>query len=393
MSLRSGSGGEFSMKRFLSYFAVFAVGFAMCALVIYAYQRTEEDQAAKDLVLELSRGPEGTVQPTSSVAEAAAKVSGAVVNIDTIHERVVDVPVGPLGLFRERHRVYPKGVASGVLIDDKGYVLTNCHVVQDATAIRVTLEDGRSFDAEIIGKDKLSDLAVLKVDGQDLPEAVLGDSSKLHVGDWAIAVGNPLGFESSVSLGVISATERANVEIQDQVLEKVIQTDAAINLGNSGGALANINGELIGINTAIASPSGGSIGIGFAIPINSARQVAAELIDRGYVRRPWTGIAETIPLSRIHPSNRERWLGYSGDDGVLLWRMYRGSPADKAGLELGDVIVELDGRKIQTGDDITAALRGMSIGATVKIVFYRSGEKKEATMKLTEPPPELERGQ
>jgi serine protease Do len=291
-------------------------------------------------------------------------------------------------MFREPQRVYPKGIASGVLIDKRGYILTNSHVVEDAAAINVTLEDGRSFPATVLGKDRPSDLAILKVNGDDLPAAELGDSAGLHVGDWAIAVGNPLGFESSVSLGVISATARENVQIGDETLERVIQTDAAINPGNSGGALANISGKVIGINTAIASTSGGSIGIGFAIPINSARQIAAELIDHGYVRRAWTGIIETISIGRISPGFRTRSLKYEGSDGVLIKSLYRGSPADKAGLEPYDIIVGIGGHKIGTSDDIDSVVREMSIGTTVDVVFYRFGEKKTTKIRLSESPGE-----
>jgi S1-C subfamily serine protease len=375
------------MKRFLSYVAVFAVGFGVCALVIYAYSQSGQEQGAKDVVAELESPAKPGSQPMSTVAVAAAKVSKAVVNIDTVgYARTVLVPGGPFGMFSEPQRVYPKGIASGVLIDKRGYILTNNHVVQDAAEIHVTLEDGRSFAATVLGKDGPSDLAILKVKGEDLPAAELGDSGQLHVGDWAIAVGNPLGFESSVSLGVISATARQNVQIGDETLERVIQTDAAINPGNSGGALANINGEVIGINSAIASTSGGSIGIGFAIPINSARQIAVELIDHGYVRRAWTGIIETISIARIPPDFRTRSLKYDGSDGVLIKSLYRGSPADKAGVEPYDIIVEIGGHKISTSDDLDSVVREMGIGAKVDVVFYRFGEKKTTKMRLTEGP-------
>src|SRR3989475_2640192 len=240
--------------------------------------------------------------------------------------------------FRRRPREDARATGSGVLVDPKGYILTNNHVIENAQDIIVRLSDQRKFSARLVGRDPKTDLAVLKVDAPGpLPVAELGDSSQLRVGQWAIAIGNPFGLDRTVTVGIVSATARTRVGVTQY--DNFIQTDASINPGNSGGPLLNIDGKVIGINTAIVAAGQG---IGFSIPINQARDVMQQLITRGRVVRGWLGIAiqdVTDPLSGgLRVKERE---------GVLVAEVMKGSPAEAAGLKAGDVVVELRGAPVK----------------------------------------------
>jgi serine protease Do len=285
--------------------------------------------------------------------------------------------------FGDQGRQHPDNVpssGSGFLIDPEGHILTNNHVVSNATEITVTLNDQRTFKAKVVGTDPASDVAVIQIVGDHLPYLQLGDSDKIRVGDWAIAIGNPLGMlRGSVTVGIISAQGRANLNIfgsSDLQFQDFIQTDASINFGNSGGPLCNIRGEVIGINTAI-NPSGQ--GIGFAIPINMAKHVAEQLVSHGHVQRAWLG----VQLDPLTPEIADG-LGITGQQGVLISRVVKGFPADKAGLRRNDVIVEYDGQPVTDVQKFRFRVADTAPGKHAAMVVLRDGKRIPITVVLTE---------
>jgi Do/DeqQ family serine protease len=272
-------------------------------------------------------------------------------------------------MFGSRDR-YSSSLGSGVVISGDGYVLTNSHVVGEGEVeVTVGLADKREFRAKVIGVDPSTDLALLKVEAKGLQFLPWGDSGRLKVAEWVMAVGNPFQLNQTVTLGVVSALGRANVGIS--AYEDFIQTDAAINPGNSGGALINARGELIGINTAIFSQSGGYQGIGFAVPSNLARRVVDDLSKYGQVRRGWIGIAEVAPLS---PRLADE-IGTSSADGLVVTRMWRG-PAFQAGLQPGDVILALNGRPVSDGAAFMRAIADTPVGSTVTLEILREATRR-----------------
>ena len=310
---------------------------AVTALLLHGC-RGREEAASSTLVREAraaqTRPPIAESRRTA-ITEAVAQVAPAVVTVQT--ETVERGSVDPFDAFSGRAgtRVLP-GLGSGFITRADGIVITNAHVVVGATRISVALADGTSFPARLLGADTLNDLAVLKIEGRDLPVVKLGNSSDLVVGEWAIAIGNPFGFvlgnsEPSVTAGVISATGR-NLAVRAEgpgIYVDMIQTDASINPGNSGGPLVNAVGEVIGVNSSIYSPSGGSIGLGFAIPINRVKRVTEDLLAHGTIRRPWVGLKV-----RCHRSGAR--AGHSAPKSA---RWFQGSPAAQAGLRTGDVLL------------------------------------------------------
>jgi len=298
-----------------------------------------------------------------AVVEAALKALPSTVNIE--------VQIGTLGA----------GIGSGFIYSPDGYIVTNNHVVQDASDIKVALQDGTIYDARVVGTDPDTDLAVIKIDASDLPVAVIGTSSDLVPGELAVAVGSPEGFQGSVTSGIISALNR-NIYIPDSApLLDVIQTDAAINPGNSGGPLCNSMGEVVGINTAIYSQSGGYDGLGFAIPIDSAKPVVEQLITTGSVTHPWLGISG----STLDPETAKSY-DLPVDSGAIVNNVIAGAPADKAGMERGDIIVALDDTTIESMDQLVLEIRKHAVGDTMAITYYRNGEKRETTVVLEEKP-------
>jgi serine protease Do len=273
---------------------------------------------------------------------------------------------------------------SGFIVDPSGHILTNNHVVANADDITVTLNDKRTFKAKVVGTDPESDVAVIQIDGEKLPYLQLGDSDRIRVGDWAIAIGNPLGMlRGSVTVGIISAQGRANLNIfgsTELAFQDFIQTDASINFGNSGGPLCNIRGEVIGINTAI-NPSGQ--GIGFAIPINLAKHVADQLMAHGSVQRAWLGVS----LDDLTPEIAEG-LGISGQEGVLISQVHRGFPAEKAGLKRNDVIVEFEGQPVTDRTKFRLRVADTPPGKRVPMVVLREGKRVPITVTLAERTPE-----
>jgi Do/DeqQ family serine protease len=267
-------------------------------------------------------------------------------------------------------------------VDEKGYILTNNHVIKGADEIKVTLSDKREFKGKVIGTDQKTDLAVIKIDSDNLPVLRLGDSDNLKIGETVLAIGNPFGLTQTVTSGIVSATGRANVGIADY--EDFIQTDAAINPGNSGGALVNIRGELIGINTAIFSTSGGYQGIGFAIPSNMAKVVMESLIKNGKVVRGWLGVS-IQPLT----SDLVKQFNLSDDNGVLVGDVVEDSPAEKAGIQRGDVIVEFNGVAVKDVRQLRNMVADSAPGKEIPVKLIREGKTKIIEIKITELPSEI----
>src|SRR5229473_6574221 len=279
---------------------------------------------------------------------------------------------------RQAPRDEGRAAGSGVMVDPRGYILTNNHVVENATEIEVRLSDDRKFKAALVGRDGRTDLAVLKIENPPgpLPVADLGDSDRLRVGQWAIAIGNPFGLDRTVTVGIISATARNRVGVA--TYENFIQTDASINPGNSGGPLLNIDGKVIGINTAIVAAGQG---IGFSIPINQARDVMQQLITRGRVVRGWLGIVIQDVTDQLSGS-----FGVKEREGVLVAEVMKGSPAEAAGLRAGDVVVELSGTPIKEVPDLQRRIAAVKPGQTLKLTVIRERKPVPVTVKIGEMP-------
>lgn len=315
------------------------------------------------------------------IVAAVKRIEPAVVNIDTVgRDKGDDDGAG----FSMNHEVRGKG--SGVILTPDGYIITNNHVIDGANRIRVTRPDGTWYYARLVGRDLQTDLAVVKIDASGLPVAELGDSDALQVGEWSIAVGNPLGLGSTITVGVISALNRRNLQIEEgRYLDGAIQTDAAINRGNSGGALANINGQLVGINTAILSsgPNGGSIGLGFALPINSVRRVAHDLIATGKTntpvsRKPWLG----VQFRAVTPESAQA-LNLPPDRGVEVRRALPEGPANLAGVKNTDVILTIDGKVIGDERDVMEAIQQHRVGEKARLHILRPEEKRDLDISVT----------
>jgi len=271
-------------------------------------------------------------------------------------------------------------IGSGVLVTSDGYIITNNHVIagSDNRNITVTLNDKRSFDATVVGRDPSTDLAVLKIDGQNLPHAVIGNSDEVQVGDWVVAVGNPFRLRSTVTAGIVSALGRNVDIIADQMrIESFIQTDAAINRGNSGGALVNQYGELIGINTAIATENGSYQGYGFAIPINMAFKISRDLIEFGQVRRAFLG----VQIASVG-MNRARQLGIDPIQGVEIVGVVREGAAFSGGLRVNDVILSVDGFSVNEANELQERIALRRPGEEVALVVWRGGRALETNLRL-----------
>ncbi|MDP5293138.1 Do family serine endopeptidase [Oceanimonas sp. CHS3-5] len=327
--------------------------------------------------------PFGAGTEINSLAPVVEKVSPGVVNISVsgskVSRQVLPEPFrfffGP-NMPGEQVRERPfQALGSGVIIDaDKGYVITNNHVIEDADKILITLIDGQEYEAELIGSDKESDIALLKVDAKNLVEIGFADSDKLRVGDFAIAIGNPFGLGQTVTTGVISALGRTGLNVEN--LENFIQTDAAINSGNSGGALLDLEGNLVGINTAILGPGGGNIGIGFAIPANMVKNLADQILEYGEVRRGVLGVMGGELTSEL-----ARTFGYRSQHGAFVSQVLEDSAAAEAGLKAGDIIISLDGKPIRSFGELRAKVATMGADRTVELGLFRDG--KEKTLEVT----------
>jgi Do/DeqQ family serine protease len=276
------------------------------------------------------------------------------------------------------------GLGSGVIVNNEGYILTNHHVIEGADRVRVELTDRRTFDAKVVGSDEASDLAVLKIDASNLPAVPLGDSEAVNVGDVVLALGNPLGVGQTVTMGIISAKGRAT-GLGDGSFEDFLQTDAPINSGNSGGALVNTRGELVGINSQILSPSGGNIGIGFSIPVNMARSVMDALVKDGEVRRGRLGVTVQQVTSDIAEG-----LKLDSVAGALVNSVDANSPADRAGLQPGDVISAINGKAVVDSNELRNRIALLGPDAKVELTITRDGKSRNvgATLEQLRPAPQ-----
>ena len=312
-------------------------------------------------------------QMSDGFAEVAAQVKPSVVKITT--EGTINVegraPWGEPDQPRERD-----GQGSGVIINFSGnqYILTNNYVIRHADNIRVEMTDSRFFEAEIVGRDPLSDIAVLKVAAEDLPTVAMGDSDQLREGEWVLAIGNPMRFAHSVTTGIISALGRGRFFGE---YGSFIQTDAAINPGNSGGALVNLRGELIGINTAIVSRSGGNIGLGFAIPINLVKDVVAQLVEHGEVRRGLLGVI----IDDLEPLVAET-MGLDRNHGVVIDVVTPGGAADKAGVKVDDVVLAIDGQPMRNSTELRDRIGRTAPGTEIELLVLRDGKEKRIKVEL-----------
>jgi serine protease Do len=346
------------------------------------------------------KAPELKVDATP-IAEAKTPVVGSYADVvDPIQKAVVSVYSKKI--VREQLAINPftgriigggqreeDGLGSGVIVSADGYILTNNHVVEGADELKVLLADEREITAKVIGADPKTDIAVIKIEAQNLPTVLLADSDLLRVGDVVFAVGNPLGIGQTVTMGIVSAKGR-NVKILEEVggYESFIQTDAAINMGNSGGALVDAKGRLVGINSAILSPSKGNIGIGFAVPINLAASIMRSLVEHGVVVRGYLGVTPSV----ITPEDGEALGLPKNIRGIAVDEVPKGTPAEKAGLKVGDVIVALDGKPITTVAEMRLMIAQMAPDTKVKLKIYRKGKEQtiEATLgRLDERPDQI----
>jgi serine protease Do len=341
--------------------------------------------AAEATQLPAQRSEEIAAGRRTAITAAVERVAPSVVTVQT--EVVERVPADMFEqLFGGRSSARAAaGLGSGFIVRQDGVIVTNAHVVANASRISVAMRDGTTYPAKLVGADESNDLAVIKIDARNLPIAPLGNSSNLLVGEWAIAIGNPYGFllantEPSVTAGVVSGTGR-NLATESEgsgVYVDMIQTDASINPGNSGGPLVNALGQVIGVNSSIFSPSGGSIGLGFAIPINRARRVADDLLAHGVVRRPWIGIKLQL--------GRPGMPGGSPSDGVAIASVVAGSPADRAGVRPGDLLVQSRDRAVHNPYDWEAERLELRVGEDVPLVLRRGGQQVRVNVKVADLP-------
>lgn len=318
--------------------------------------------------------------PRASVADlqdalqrAAADVAPSVVSITSARPIGKDIPAFLRPLSGGEREV--KGMGSGFILDEEGHILTNNHVVEDAKRLIVALDDDREFEATVVGRDPQTDVAVIKISAKELAPASLADSSDVRVGQWVMAAGSPFGLPKTVTAGIVSAVGRGSMGIADY--GNFIQTDASVNQGNSGGPLIDLAGRVVGMNTAIASRDGGSNGIGFAIPINLARNVAGQLIEHGVVRRGWLGIV----MGELD-DNLASSFDYPSTDGVLVNDIDTEGPAHAAGLRPGDIIAKLDGRALEEMGELRNRIAQTRPGARVRLEVWRRGEPRELAVKL-----------
>lgn len=385
---------KFSLQQISTYLFASLIGAILTLSATYAMPSVAaptDTQAQQSVAIEIPN------KKGSFVAVAVEQIGSAVVRIDT--ERTITRNVDPLfedPLFRrffgdeyspqtpQQQRL--RGQGSGFIIDKSGIILTNAHVVDRADKVTVTLKDGRSFSGKVQGADEVTDLAVIKLQGAtDLPVAPLGDSDRVAVGDWAIAVGNPLGLDNTVTLGIVSTLKRSSaaVGIPNKRLD-FIQTDAAINPGNSGGPLLNENGEVIGINTAIRPDA---MGIGFAIPINKAKVISSQLVRGQKVHHPYLGVqlaTLTPDLAAENNSDPNSALQVPEINGVLVVKVLPNTPAAAAGIHRGDVIVQIDGQDVRNAEELQNMVENSTIGQTLQIKVQRGDRSTSLAVRTDE---------
>ncbi len=373
-------------KKILLGLLILLIGFLLGGVTYYTiYERIN-----RPIIKQYYSPPEvdRTIKKTSrDFTDVVSAVSPAVVNISTI--RRFDGSGTGDGFFdffspfrRGPLKHSEQSLGSGVIVSSDGYILTNNHVVEQAEEIRVTLIDRRTFRAKVIGVDPKTDLALIKINEKGLPTIPWGNSDALRVGEFVLAIGNPFGLSHTVTMGIVSALGRANVGIADY--EDFIQTDAAINPGNSGGPLVNTKGELIGINTAIFSRSGGYQGIGFAVPSNMARMVMQQLMKKGRVIRGWLGVT----IQELTPELASKF-GIKGNGGALVSDVLKGGPADRAGIKRGDVIIGFDNHEVKNVSTLRNLVAQSPIGSKKTVELIRNKKRKKLTVVVAELPKEF----
>lgn len=341
----------------------------------------------------LPRVPSQIIETSKAFSEIANAISPAVVNISTTKVIKRDVAPSffedpffnffdPFHEFSSPKKWKEQSLGSGVIVSSDGYIITNNHVVEQAEEIKVILYDKRSFKGKVVGADSKTDIAVVKINANELSTALWADSDKLQVGEFVLAIGNPFGLSHTVTMGIISAVGRVSIGITDY--EDFIQTDAAINPGNSGGPLVNIKGEVIGINTAIFSKTGGYQGIGFAVPSNLARSVMDQLVKYGKVTRGWIGVS----IQRLTPELSQKF-GLKDSNGALVGDTVKGSPAEKAGIMRGDIILEYNGKKVADADSLRNTVAQSKAGSQVAVKILRGGKEYNLTVTIAEYPKEI----
>ncbi len=397
-------------KRSLLIAAMLIIGF-LSGLIVASHVELTPASLAQDKTksqppaLSAAQGRALLQQFSAAFEEAAARVNPSVVPI--FSEQVVENR-NPFSLrndqfrdffgdefFRrffgdpqrggeERQRI--RGLGSGVIVSKDGYILTNNHVIREADKVTVMVSENKKYTAKVIGADPQTDLAVIKIDANDLPAATLGNSDEVRIGQWVIAVGNPFELLHTVTAGIISAKGRSSVGLAQY--EDFIQTDASINPGNSGGALADLDGNVVGINTAISSPSGGNVGIGFAIPINMAKKIMDELVTKGKVTRGYLAL-----YPQDVDENLAKGLNLKSTAGALVGDVTPDGPADKAGIQRGDIITGFNGKKVENSNQLRAVVADAEPGSTAKVVLLRNGREMTVPVVLGERPKEFaERG-
>lgn len=391
-----------------TYFAVFALGGGLAwaghealSKAPISLRSANPTQASVETVPLQPAPPQAStsvpITPRNFVSDVVNRVGSAVVRIDA--ERTVEAPQVPpqfqdprFGDFfgfqmpsqAPQERVQ-RGSGSGFILNSNGQIVTNAHVVDGADSVTVTLKDGRRFQGRVMGTDPVTDVAVIKIEAQNLPAIDLGDSDGLQPGEWAIAIGNPLGLDNTVTTGIISATGRSSSEVgvPDKRVD-FIQTDAAINPGNSGGPLLDQNGNVIGMNTAIIQ---NAQGLGFAIPINTVARIADQLIETGRVQHPYVGI-QMVELSpevkeNINANPNSGLMVYE-DKGILVVRVMPNSPADRAGLRSGDVIRSIDGKNVESANEVQDAVASVEVGEPLALEIRRNGESQSLEVRTGE---------
>jgi serine protease Do len=376
------------MRRPLSYILIFAVGAAACfglLRMLNVGNAKSSDRALQSVVNILERKPAAATVQNDMFIKASGKIEPSVVNIDTV---ISNSRTGEDPFSSQFERGVVQGKGSGVIISPDGYLVTNNHVVEGATTIRVTLPDKRQFEGKVVGTAAESDLAVVKIDGSGFPSADMGDSDRLQVGEFVIAVGYPLGIGTTVTHGIISAVDRKDLPVGDgRVIRQAVQTDAPINRGNSGGALANLSGQLVGINTAIASENGGgNIGIGFAIPSNVVRDVALRIIRDGKA----VASVPAMPFMGVDYTQVDSWAAehynLAPGEGVKVREVRPLSSAADAGLQPYDIILEIDGKKIMAFDDVKNTIAKHQIGDKIILRVLRDDGQHELPVTLRRRP-------
>lgn len=377
-------------KKILIGISILLMGFLLGGLAFYFIGKMTGQQGY--LPYPAPNVPRQIMETSRAFSEIVSTVSPAVVNISTTKvfkrdtEPLFEDPLfdffKPFHDFRMPKKWKEQSLGSGVIVSSDGYIITNNHVVEKSDEIKVTLLDKRMFKGKIVGADPKTDIAIVKIDATTLPTIPWGNSENLQVGEFVLAIGNPYGLSHTVTMGIISAVGRANVGIADY--EDFIQTDAAINPGNSGGPLVNIKGELIGINTAIFSRTGGYQGIGFAVPTNMVRPLMSQLIQKGKIIRGWLGVT----IQEMTPEISQKF-GLEKSKGALVSDVAKGSPAEKAGILRGDIILEFNGREVKDVSSLRNMVAQSKVGSDVSIKVLRSGKEYNAKLVIAELPREV----